>query len=283
MSDSSEEQTIQKYYDVALELVMKCGPVASEGYEQAKTDYQTKDAFYDFVTVYDKKVEDLLIAGLKKAFPETQFIGEEDTATNKSEPELTDAPTWIIDPIDGTTNFIRRFPNWCISVGLAIRKELVVGIVYIPVVNEMYSAWKGQGAYLNGQRISVSKCTKIKNAVFGAELSLIQYPPIHDKQIKRICKLTSNCSGCRSMGSAAVSLCYVARGSLDCFAVDDLHPWDIAGGALIIREAGGLVQHSKGGEFSILKPDCIAAATPELAKDMIDLINEADELTDFTF
>ncbi|XP_053953421.1 uncharacterized protein LOC128860160 [Anastrepha ludens] len=283
MSDISEKQTIHNYYNVALELVMKCGPIAFEGYEKAEADFQTKSAFYDLVTIYDKKVEDLLIEGLQKAFPETKFIGEENTAEDKSEPVLTDAPTWIIDPIDGTTNFIRRFPNWCISVGLAIRKELVVGIVYLPVVNEMYSAWKGHGAYLNGQPISVSKCTNINSAVVGTEMSLIQRPAVRDKHVKRLCKLASNCSGCRSIGSAAVTLCYVARGSLDCFAVEDLQPWDIAGGALIIREAGGLVCHSKGGEFSILKPDCIAAATPELAKDMIELINEADQLTEFTF
>ncbi|XP_054735342.1 uncharacterized protein LOC129242612 [Anastrepha obliqua] len=283
MTDISEKQTIHNYYNVALELVMKCGPIAFEGYEKAEADFQTKSAFYDLVTIYDKKVEDLLIEGLQKAFPETKFIGEENTAEDKSEPVLTDAPTWIIDPIDGTTNFIRRFPNWCISVGLAIRKELVVGIVYLPVVNEMYSAWKGHGAYLNGQPIGVSKCTNINSAVVGTEMSLIQRPAIRDKHVKRLCKLASNSSGCRSIGSAAVTLCYVARGSLDCFAVEDLQPWDIAGGALIIREAGGLVCHSKGGEFSILKPDCVAAATPELAKDMIELINEADQLTEFTF
>uniref|UniRef100_W8BBR5 Inositol-1-monophosphatase n=1 Tax=Ceratitis capitata TaxID=7213 RepID=W8BBR5_CERCA len=283
MSDISENQRIRNYYNVALKLVMKCGPVACAGYEEANIDFETKSAYYDFVTIYDKQVEDLLIAGLQTAFPETKVIGEESTAEDKSEPVLTDAPTWIIDPIDGTTNFIRRFPNWCISVGLAIKKQLVIGIVYLPVVNEMYSAYKGHGAYLNGQRISVSKCTKINTAVLGTELSLIQRPAIRDKHVKRVSKLASNCSGCRGIGSAAVTLCYVARGSIDCFAVEDLQPWDIAGGACIIREAGGIVCHSKGGEFSILKPDCIAAATPELTKDMIALINEADELKEFTF
>ncbi|XP_018786047.1 PREDICTED: inositol monophosphatase 2 [Bactrocera latifrons] len=281
MSDSVEAETIRNYYNVALELVMKSGPVACEGYAQADANYKTKSAFYDLVTIYDKKVEDLLIAGLQKAFPETKFIGEEGTAENNSEPVLTDAPTWIIDPIDGTTNFIRRFPNWCISVGLAINKELVVGIVYIPVVNEMYSAYKGHGAYLNGKPISVSKCTKMKTGIFGTELSLIQRPAIRDKHMKRLCTLTANSIGCRGIGSAAISLCYVARGSIDCFVVQDLQPWDIAGGALIIREAGGVVCHSKGGAFSIMKPDCIAAATPELTQDVIGLINEADQITEY--
>ncbi|XP_036325768.1 inositol monophosphatase 2-like [Rhagoletis pomonella] len=283
MSGKTDAQTIRKYYNVALELVMKCRPIAMEGYEKTEAVFETKAAYFDLVTEYDKKLEYLLSMELQKAFPESKFIGEEDMADKKKKPELTDAPTWIIDPIDGTTNFIHRFPNWCISVGLTIRKELVVGVVYLPAVNEMYSAWIGHGAYLNGQPISVSKCTNIKSAVIGAEMSLIVPVPVRDKNVKRLCKLASNCSGCRGLGSAAVSLCYVARGSIDCFFVEDLQAWDIAGGALIIREAGGYVCHTKGGEFSVLKPDCIAAATPELAKDVIALIEEADQLTEFTF
>ncbi|CAD7005740.1 unnamed protein product [Ceratitis capitata] len=274
MSDISENQRIRNYYNVALKLVMKCGPVACAGYEEANIDFETKSAYYDFVTIYDKQVENLLIAGLQTAFPETKVIGEESSADDKSEPVLTDAPTWIIDPIDGTTNFIRRFPSWCISVGLALKKELVVGIVYLPVVNEMYSAYKGHGAYLNEQRISVSRCKEVNNAV----LSIVQMPKIGDNNDRRLCKLTSNCSGYRGFGSAAVTLCYVVRGCIDCFTVEDLQPWDIAGGALIVLEAGGVVCHFKGGEFSIIKPDCVVAATKELAKEVIGLINEADEL-----
>ncbi|XP_012155575.1 uncharacterized protein LOC105664664 [Ceratitis capitata] len=186
MSDISENQRIRNYYNVALKLVMKCGPVACAGYEETNIDFETKSAYYDFVTIYDKQVEDLLIAGLQTAFPETKVIGEESTAEDKSEPVLTDAPT--------------------------------------------------------------------------------------------LCKLTSNCSGYRGFGSAAVTLCYVARGCIDCFTVEDLQPWDIAGGALIVLEAGGVVYNFKGGEFSIMKPNCVVAATKELAKEVIGVINEADEL-----
>ncbi|XP_069967357.1 uncharacterized protein [Bactrocera oleae] len=283
MSDSVESETIRNYYNVALELVMKCGPVACEGYEQADANFKTKSAFYDVVTVYDKKVEDLLIAGLQKAFPETKFIGEEGTAENNSEPVLTNAPTWIIDPIDGTTNFIHRIPHWCISVGLAINRELVVGIVYNPIANEMYSAWKGHGAYLNGKRIHVRKCTEMNDAVLAYEVSIIHAASVRDKYVKRLSKLAAVSTGTRCMGSAALTLCYLASGCFDCYHVEDLQPWDIAGGAVILREAGGVLYHSKGGEFNIMKPDLTAAATPELVKIMVGLIEEADALTDFTF
>lgn len=161
MSSPTNEQ-LKRYYDVALDLVMNCGPLMREGYDKAEASFQTKAAFYDLVTIYDKQIEDILISGLQAEFPESKIIGEEESAATKRLSELTDAPTWIIDPIDGTTNFINRIPHCCISVGLAVNKELVVGIVYNPIANEMYSAWKGHGAYLNGQRIQVSKnCTSV--------------------------------------------------------------------------------------------------------------------------
>lgn len=165
MSAATDEQ-LKKYYDVALSLVMKCGSVFREGFDRVQPNYEVKSAFYDLVTVYDKQIEDLLISGLKQEFPESKFIGEEESAASKRKPELTAAPTWIIDPIDGTTNFIHKIPQCCISVGLAINRELVVGIIYSPIENHMYSAWKGHGAFLNGERIHVSKCAKVAIYVF---------------------------------------------------------------------------------------------------------------------
>ncbi|XP_023308089.2 inositol monophosphatase ttx-7-like [Lucilia cuprina] len=284
MSSSPTKEELKKYYDVTLDLVMKCGPIMREGYMKTESTYEVKSAYYDLVTVYDKQIEDLLISGLQAAFPESKVIGEEESAANKRLAELTDAPTWIIDPIDGTTNFINRIPHCCISVGLAINKELVVGVVYNPIANEMYSAWKGHGAYLNGQPIEVSKnCTSIKNAVVGFEISLIHVPAVRDKNVKRLCKLASNGTGTRGMGSAALMMCYVAKGSFQCFHVEDLQPWDIAAGAIILTEAGGFITHTSGAPFNIMKPDLICASTKELLKEVKELIEEADALTDFEF
>jgi len=158
----TSESKLKEYYEVALDLVQKCGPILMEGYNQPKTNYTVKTDYWDLVTVYDKQIEDTLIKGLQSAFPESLIIGEEESGTSHRQAELTDAPTWIIDPIDGTTNFIHRIPHCCISVGLAINKELVVGIIYNPPANELFSAWKGHGAYLNGQPINTSKITTVR-------------------------------------------------------------------------------------------------------------------------
>ncbi|EDW80161.1 uncharacterized protein Dwil_GK24473 [Drosophila willistoni] len=279
----ASEAKLKEYYDVALDLVKKCGPLMQEGYEKKKTDYKVKADFYDLVTVYDKQIEDLLTEGLLKAFPESLIIGEEESAESHREAVLTDAPTWIIDPIDGTTNFIHRIPHCCISVGLAINKELVAGIIYNPPLNELFSAWKGNGAFLNGQRIETSKVTTISQAVVAYEISLIHAARVRDKNIKRLYKLGSNATGTRCFGSAALTLCYVATGQCDAYHVEDLKPWDLAAGAIILTEAGGTICHTKGGKFDVMKPDCVCSATPELAKNVIALIEEANQITEYTF
>ncbi|XP_062130586.1 uncharacterized protein LOC133841833 [Drosophila sulfurigaster albostrigata] len=277
------ESKLQEYYEVALDLVKKCGPLLMEGYTKPKTDYVVKSDFYDLLTVYDKQIEDTLIEGLQKAFPESLIIGEEESAAAHRQAELTDAPTWIIDPIDGTTNFIHRIPHCCISVGLAINKELVVGIIYNPPANELFSAWKGHGAYLNGKPIHTSKVTKIKQAIIAYEISLISAAFVRDKNMKRIYKLGSNATATRSFGSAALDVAYVAVGQCDVFHVEDLKPWDIAAGAVILTEAGGSIYHTKGGKFDIMHPYLICGATEELTQEAIKLIKEADQITEYTF
>ncbi|XP_030387343.1 inositol monophosphatase 2-like [Scaptodrosophila lebanonensis] len=283
MSKTVSEAQLKSYYEVAVDLVKKCGPLMLEGYQKGQTDFKVKADFYDLVTVYDKQIEDKLTKGLLSAFPESLIIGEEESAATKRLPELTDAPTWIIDPIDGTTNFIRRIPHCCISVGLAINKELVVGVVYNPPADELFTAWKGHGAFLNGQPINVSKVSKINQAVIAYEISLIHAPSVRDKNIKRIYKLASNATGTRCFGSAALTLCYVATGQVDVYHIEDLKPWDLAGGAVILREAGGVVCHTNGGEFDIMKPNCVCTSTKELSKEVISLIDEANQIMEYTF
>ncbi|XP_030573083.1 inositol monophosphatase 2-like [Drosophila novamexicana] len=284
MSNSTiSEAKLKEYYEVALDLVQKCGPMLMEGYRKPKADFTVKADFYDLVTVYDKQIEDALTAGLQAAFPESLIIGEEESAASERQAVLTDAPTWIIDPIDGTTNFVHRIPHCCISVGLTINKELVVGIIYNPPANELFSAWKGHGAYLNGQRIHTSKVTTIKQAVVAYEISLIHAAAVRDKNVKRLYKLGSNATATRSFGSGALALCYVATGQCDTYHVEDLKPWDIAAGAVILTEAGGTIYHTKGGKFNVMKPDLVCGSTDELAKNVMSLIKEADQITEYTF
>ncbi|XP_030387347.1 inositol monophosphatase 2-like [Scaptodrosophila lebanonensis] len=163
MTYNYTEKELKTYYDVALEQVNKCGQIFMEGYRKSKLDAKVKDAYWDFVTVYDVQIEQTLCQSLKAAFPESIFIGEEETSSTKNKMKLTDAPTWILDPIDGTTNFMHKLPFSAISLALTINKQLVMGVVYNPAANELYSAWKANGAYLNGQRIHVSGARKVCN------------------------------------------------------------------------------------------------------------------------
>ncbi|TDG43401.1 hypothetical protein AWZ03_010171 [Drosophila navojoa] len=283
MDQNTRETKIKEYYDVAVDLVTKCGPIFMEGYNKSKKEIMVKEAFFDFVTVYDQQIEEKLTENLLKAFPESVFIGEETLADKKKLPELTDAPTWIIDPIDGTTNYIHRLPHCGISVALAIDKELVIGIIYNPVDNELYSTRKGHGAFLNGEPIQVTGATEMSNAVVGLEITLINVPQLRDRCLKRAYKLGSVAAGTRCLASAALSLAYVAKGTLDVYHVDYLKPWDVAAGVLLVREAGGVVHNTNGSAFNIMKPNLVAAGTESLAQAAIQLIEQADHIKDYKF
>ncbi|KRF84685.1 inositol monophosphatase ttx-7 [Drosophila virilis] len=274
---------IKEYYDVALDLVIKCGPIFREGYNKTNKEVMVKAAFFDLVTVYDRQIEEKLTEGLLKAFPESLFIGEEALAGTKQLPELTDAPTWIIDPIDGTTNYIHRLPHCGISVALVIDKQLLVGIIYNPAANELYSTWRGHGAFLNGEPIKVSSAATMSSAVVGHEITLVNVAPLRDRCLKRAYKLGSVAAGTRCLASAALSLAYVAKGTLDAYHVDYLKPWDVAAGVLLVREAGGVVHNTNGSVFNLMKPNLVAAGTEPLAQEIIQLIEQSAQIKDYTF
>lgn len=219
MTSTLSEEKLKEYHDVAVDLVTQCGPIFMEGYHKTNKEVTVKTSFYDFVTVFDRRIEEKLFEGLSKSFPESRFIGEESLEGVKELPELTDAPTWIIDPIDGTTNYIHRLPHCGISVALAVNKELVVGIIYDPVGNELFTSMKGKGTFLNGKSIQVSSATtvcicykncmwwkltryliyilsfQISSAVVGYEITLINVAAFRDKSLKRTYKLGSVAAG----------------------------------------------------------------------------------------
>lgn len=199
-----------------------------------------------------------------------RFIGEE---TSSELCELTNNPTWIIDPIDGTTNFIHSIPLIAINIALVVNKEIIMGITYNPISNEMYTAKKGEGAFLNGSRLQVSSEINIENSIIGDEvcnMAAIEY--CRDKCINRFRNVVSNSKGVRSIGCAAISMAYVALGAFDGYFIEGVKPWDIAPGVILIREAGGYVGGLKGGEYDIMHPDITTAGTKELYNQIVDLI-----------
>lgn len=194
----------------------------------------------DLVTQTDKDCEDLIRRRISSAFPDHKFIGEEESAVNGATPELTDAPTWMVDPLDGTTNFVHGFPFVCVSIGLAVEKRPVVGVVFNPILQELYTASEGNGAFLNGSKIHASTKTDIGSALLATEIGTKRDKATVDATTSLINRLLFQVRSLRLSGSCAMNLVGVACGRLDLFyEIGFGGPWDVAAGAVILAEAGG--------------------------------------------
>ncbi|XP_017098305.1 uncharacterized protein [Drosophila bipectinata] len=277
MSEVRQEE-IEELYNFIHPLAIQAGEILMEGYEMASKNVSIKGDFYDVVTDYDNKIEDFLMEKILSSYPSHKFIGEEATAKNNNvSGELTDAPTWIIDPIDGTSNFIKQIPHVCVSIGLSINKQIVVGVINNPVQKKVFTAKLGQGAFCNGQPIRVSSCDSIKNANVAYEVSLLHVHSVANKHIKRIYHIGLNARRLVAYSCVVDELCMVAAGNLDAFYIEDMYPWDCAAGYLLVKEAGGVVTHPFGGPFDIMKPDLVCAGTEKLRKEIEDLLRKADK------
>jgi myo-inositol-1(or 4)-monophosphatase len=206
----------------------------------------------DLVSYVDKQAEKQLVRNLSKILPEAGFTTEEDTINTKGE-----VYDWIIDPLDGTTNFIHGIPTYAISIALYEHGKPVVGVVYEINRSEMFSAFKGGGAFLNNKPIHVSKRTTLSECLLATGFPYYQF----DKQpqyMQLFSTLMQKCHGLRRIGSAAVDLAYVACGRFDAFFEYNLNSWDVAAGAFIVQEAGGAVMNFKGGEEFLVTREIFA-------------------------
>jgi inositol-phosphate phosphatase/L-galactose 1-phosphate phosphatase len=231
---------------------------ASEAGEEIKAAWHVeRDVEYkgdvDLVTATDKKCEDLIFERLKAAFPSHAFVGEESVAAASGElPPITDHPTWFVDPLDGTTNFVHGYPFSCVSIGLTVNKVPVLGVVLNPITGETFAAVRGRGATLNGDPISVSRVVDLNKALIATEIGVGRDEATIDAVMSRVRACVERCRAIRSSGSCAMNMCGVACGRLDAFyEIGFGGPWDCVGAAVICTEAGGLVMDPSGGEFSI--------------------------------
>ncbi|KRZ72188.1 Inositol monophosphatase ttx-7 [Trichinella papuae] len=257
-------------YRVVLRLVQESGNLIRDAFRRAgAVNVMTKTSDVDLVTDVDQKVEQVLVDGIRSKFPDHQFIGEESTAMGKKG-TFTDAPTWIIDPIDGTTNFVHKVPYVCISIALYMKKEPRIGIVYNPILEELFTARKGLGAFRNVLNKALLLLT------FGVQnrFSLPNAVDVYLQNNKRI--VEQGIRGHRSFGSAALNMCYVALGCADAYIEFGLHCWDIAAGRLIVEEAGGLVIDPSGGPIDIMARRVLACSTAELGKAIGDIVEVID-------
>lgn len=217
----------------------------------AVDDVQVK-GLHDFVTYVDKKAEQLLVKGLEKILPEAGFITEEETSSKKG-----DRYTWVVDPLDGTTNFIHSVPCYCISIALMDGDEVVLGVIYEINLDECFYAWMGGGAHLNGNEIQVSKADKLEDSLIITGFPNRDYSRL-DEYLDLFRHFMEQTHGLRRFGSAAVDLAYVACGRGEGFYEYGLSAWDVAAGAIIVKEAGGVVTDFKGGEGYIFGGEIVA-------------------------
>jgi myo-inositol-1(or 4)-monophosphatase len=250
--------------NIAVRAARKAGSLINRAALEGGVKVRSKRA-KDFVTQVDQAAEEAIIGIARNAYPEHGFIGEE-SGSSAEDAEYV----WIIDPIDGTTNFIHGFPQYCVSIGIRHRGTMAHAVVYDPVKNELFTASKGRGAFLNDRRMRVTPLTRFGDALVGTGFPFKELDrlDLYSRQLQTIMR---TCAGVRRAGSAALDLAYVACGRLDAFWELGLSPWDMAAGTLLVTEAGGLVGDLKG-EQTFMESGDICCSTPKVFTALLDAL-----------
>lgn len=228
--------------------------------DQLNVEHKGKN---DYVSEVDKEAEDTIINTIKKYYPDHQIFAEESGQGKKN---TKSDVRWIIDPLDGTTNFLHQFPQFCVSIAVEVKGKIQHAAIFDPVRDEMFTASRGSGAFLNNRRLRVSEQKTLENALLATGFPYHDFSYIDD-YMSSLKSFMTNTAGIRRAGSAALDLAYVACGRVDGYWEFNLKPWDIAAGALIVKEAGGLATDFKGGD-DFLTSGNILTANPKLYKEM---------------
>lgn len=238
----------------ALEFALKIARAAG-AYQKSKynTSFQVEfKTSINLLTEVDKACEKLIVDAIHQTFPLHDILAEEGGGERKDSPFK-----WIIDPLDGTTNFAHGYPLFCVSIGLEYKGEILLGVVYEPLRDEMFHAVKGEGAFLNNQKIFVSKAASLGAALMGTGFAYNLREAI-DNNLDHFQNIVMRAQGVRRDGVAAVDLCYVACGRYDGFWELNLFPWDTAAGLIMVQEAGGTVTRFDGSPYTPYEKDILA-------------------------
>jgi len=251
--------------NIAIKAARRAGSVINRAsFDIDKLTIERK-AHNDFVSEVDRAAEQAIIQVLKEAYPQHSILAEESgLQDNNSEYQ------WIIDPLDGTTNFLHGFPQYCVSIALSVKGVVQHGVIFDPVRNDLFTASKGAGAFLNDRRIRVSKTLHLKDALLGTGFPYKEFSNF-DRYIATFEELTQKSSGVRRSGAAALDLAYVAAGRFDGFWEMGLSPWDVAAGGLLVQEAGGLIADFKG-EGDWLNSGTVVCGTPKVFAQVLSVI-----------
>ena len=250
--------------NIAVQAARRAGSIITRASEDIGSLTINDKGFNDFVSEVDLASEKEIIRVLKASYPDHAFLVEESGLSHQAD------NVWIIDPLDGTTNFLHGFPQYCVSIALEQKGEITQAVIYDPNRNDLFTATKGQGAYLNQKRMRVSNKSKLKESILGTGFPFrdFQHLPVYLKIFEDVVRGTS---GVRRPGSAALDLAYVAAGWFDGFFEINLSKWDIAAGGLLVTEAGGIVS-----DFSEkdgwLESGNIVATTPKIYDPLIKII-----------
>jgi fructose-1,6-bisphosphatase/inositol monophosphatase family enzyme len=270
-------------------VATRCGEVIAARFARREARVQEKTNSADVVTETDRECEEIIRAEMRERYPTHRFIGEESfveaSAAGGDPYGLTDEPTWVVDPVDGTTNFVHGFPMICVSIALLIGRRVVVGVVYNPVLRETFSATLGGGAFLNGaERLRVSATGDMRHAVVLTEFGYDREPRSVDVTLDVLRRLLceARVRGVRFLGSCAINMSYVAAGRVDVYyegrdQKQGPKPWDSAAGSLIVTEAGGCVLDHGGGPFDLCSGRVLAANGAALGRQIVAAITAARE------
>ncbi len=250
------KDALSEYLDAAREAARRAAAVL----EDWRSRFQVREkGRFDLVTDADLASQQAIRAFLHERFPDHDFLGEEGP-TAKTKPGPAAPPTWIVDPIDGTTNYVHDFPFYCVSIGLQVAGEMVVGVVYDPRHQEMFCAAKEQGAWLGEQRLRTSTITSLNEALLATG-----FPPDMKGQERTLDvwrHFSLRTQSLRRTGSTALNLAYVAAGRFDGYWAFDNHVWDVAAGVVLVREAGGVITNVDGSPYDPYTPDGVVSNGP---------------------
>ncbi|MDE1989518.1 MAG: inositol monophosphatase [Betaproteobacteria bacterium] len=253
--------------NIAVKAARRAGALINRAALDVDRLTVTKKGPADFVSEVDRMVENAIIGVLREAYPDHAFLGEEGGAVGESEFQ------WIIDPIDGTTNFLHGFPMYCTSIALVHKGVITQAVIYDPVRNDLFTASRGSGAFLNERRIRVSSQTRMEDALIGSGFPFSSMEH-QERYLRMFAEVMRKSAGIRRPGSAALDLAYVAAGRYDGFWELGLKPWDMAAGALLIQEAGGLVSDLEG-EDRFLQTGHVVAGNPKIFAQLLPMVARA--------
>lgn len=256
---------MQPLLNIAISAARQAGDIIVRHIEQIDRIKVTAKSQEEYFCEVDIKAEQAIINAIHKAYPDHGIIAEESGTHNEGAESV-----WIIDPLDGTSNYLHGFPFYAVSIALRVKNRIEHGVVYDPLRHECFSASRGRGARMNDRRLRVSKQAQLNAAMLGTGFPC-RNATLAARYLPTFEALFGKCAGVRRTGSAALDLAYVASGRLDGFWEFGLRPWDIAAGALLVQEAGGLVGDPYGGE-DYLKHGDIVAGTPKVFKSLLQTL-----------